>query len=129
MTCSICLAISRQAKAGSLRRIFSPGAQLGDLSNVAVCAKSAQVRFQTVQKIERGLRSLRGIRPFLIGDAHLKVRRHGAVIELMDLRHRSSFRRGRPQQDEHAGALSEEIRAENSEIGRHIVRRPRVEVI
>ncbi len=53
---------------------------------------------------------------FLMSDAHLKVGRHGGVVELMDLGHRISFGRGRPQQDEHARTDSEEFRTKISQL-------------
>jgi len=68
------------------------------------------MRFQLIQQIERGLCGLRRIDLLFIGDAHFKVRRHGAMIELVDLRHRISFRRGRPQKDQHIWPDSEKIR-------------------
>ena len=51
----------RQAKAGSLKRIFSPGSQISDAGYVAVDAESAQTQFERIQKVEGGLCSLRGI--------------------------------------------------------------------
>src|ERR1700732_526037 len=67
------------------------------------------MRFQLIQKIERGLPSLRGIRSLFIGDAHLKVCRHGAMIQLVDVSHGFSPRRRRPQKDQGAGPNSKEL--------------------
>jgi len=61
--------------------------KLGELCYVAVRAEPAQSRFKPVQKIERGLCSLSRIRFLLVGYAHLEVRRHGGMIELVDFRH------------------------------------------
>ena len=45
-----------------------------------------------------------------MADAHLKVGRHGGVVELMYLSHRISFWLRRPQQDENARTNAEELR-------------------
>ena len=65
-----------------------------DSGNVAVDAESAQSRFEGIKKIEGGLRSLRGIRFIVAGDARLKVGRHRRVVELMDFSHWIHFGSG-----------------------------------
>ena len=78
--------------------------------DIAVDAESAQSRFERIQKIEGGLCTLPGIRFVVKSDAHLKVGRHGTMVELMDFIHSRSFRPRQPQQDENAWAAAEEIR-------------------
>src|SRR5437763_4063981 len=52
----------------------------------------------------------------MIGDAHLEVRRHGTVVEGMDVRHGDSFRGRHPKEDEDAGANSKKIRTKVAQL-------------
>ncbi len=85
----------QQAKAGSLRRIVSPGASW---ASCAISLLSHETGLKCDSNVSKrssgGLRSLRGIQAFFVRDTHLKVRRHGAVIEVMDVNHTISFRCG-----------------------------------
>src|SRR5579863_8396693 len=57
-----------------------------------------------------------GIRSLFIGDAHLEVCRHGAMIQLVYLSHVKSSWRGRPQYRQHTGPNSKKFRAKILEL-------------
>ena len=63
------------------------GRKLRDAGDVTVRAKTAQLRFQLVGQRERRRRRLRGVGFFLVGDAHLKLRRHRVMVENVDFTH------------------------------------------
>jgi len=70
------------------------GRKESELGDVAVGTETAQLRFQFVDEIEGGLGGLSCIGLFLVSDAHLEVRCHGAVVELVDFRHGGHFGTG-----------------------------------
>src|ERR1700723_2670940 len=70
------------------------------------------MRFELIQKIERRLRCLGRIGLLFMRDAYLVVRRHGAMVESVDLSHTFSSRHRRPQKDQHARPNSEKVRME-----------------
>ncbi len=84
--------------------------KISDAGDIAVASKAAQARFQRIDQVKCSLCSLSRVRFLIAVDAHLKMRSHSGVVELMDITHRNSFWCGRPQQDQHTGTNSEELR-------------------
>ncbi len=74
--------------------MVSPGASSRELRNLAGGAKAAQAGLKLLQQIEGGLRGLGGVGFFFSGDADVEIRRHGAMMELVDVSHTVHFGSG-----------------------------------